>query len=295
MTIVKKSCLAFASVVLIAGVTATSDAATMFTDADGADSAITTAGNWDNGVPDNSGNAGTVTNFATTLAGEHDLDSKDITYIGTASLTGTSAGVKVEDSVTTFNDSSSWVQTGTIAIGRDAPGAGTTPAPTGVSILNINDNASVSMDADLKLSRAQNATLNQTGGSLNTGTSNSDQINIGNNNNGGVGTYVMSGGTATAGRMSIATNGSSFDFTLGSTGVLTILNSGVDYTSNFVDWINLGDITVGGSAASVSAFDITFTDGVSTSIQLAAAPIPEPSSLLLLIAGVSMTFAGRRK
>ncbi|TWU21350.1 hypothetical protein [Bythopirellula polymerisocia] len=232
----------------------TSVRATLFTGAD--DSVINNELNWDDGLPDNFGNDGTVpSGFDTTHSDVNALDNANITFLGNSSLTG-SAQVRVENSTLTFKDSSSWSLIGTIALGRDA-------APVGDSILNIQDNASVSMTACFKVARAQNAFVNQSGGTV---LLPSDTLDLG-NSNGGVGTYTLSAGTVTASGMNIYDDGSSkFNFTLGSTGVLTVLNGGVDYTAGFEGFITDGDITLGGASAGSGDFLIAYDNG-STSIQ----------------------------
>ena len=85
----------------------------------------------------------------------------------------------------------------------------------------------------------------------------------------------MSGGTATATLLNFAADAANiFNFTLGSTGILTILNGGTDYTTNFETFITDGDIRINSLSATSADFQITYNSAVSTSIQL----IPEPTT-----------------
>lgn len=272
--------LAFFSMLLMIG-SENLIAATIFTDADGADSEIINPGNWDNGLPTNDGtNPGTI---PTGLAATADLDldsltSKEITLEGTATLTG--LNVRVEDSTITLKDASSYATTGTVALGRDA-------SPVGDTVLNIMDSASLSMTAGFKVGLRQNAFLNQSGGSVVVAT----EIDLGNMNNGGVGLYTISGGTVTANDITFQ-NGSAFDFTAGSTGVLTILGGGNDFSSNLEAFVTNGDISLGGATSPLSNFLISY-DGQSTSIQLAA--IPEPSAVITMLGAVGTLYCVSRR
>lgn len=279
---------AFAAVLTGGLLASTSEAATIFTDADGADSHIETVGNWDNGLPDNVGNGGTVsTGSAATTLGNDAMDAMDITFEGSASLAA-AAGLKYNGGTLSFQDTSTLTNTGTLAIGRDVLG--------GVATINVSDSAVLTITNDLKVGFKEDGTLNMSGGTLNV----SVDLDLGGNlggggDNDGVGTFNLSGGVANfgnKGNWDLGAIGSTVNYTVGSTGIMTFGNGGADYTADLEAAITAGDIVVGGSSAAISAFSITF-DGSTTSIQLAA--IPEPASMMLALFGVCLTCAVRTK
>jgi hypothetical protein len=239
-------------------------AQTTFTDADVADSAITTEENWDNGLPDNVGNVGTVSGtFAATYAADQDLDGKDMIFEGMSSLTG--SGVKIDDSTLTFRGQSVFESTGTIGVARDLLATNT---------LNIQESASVIAGNDLKLGRAGMAILNQSGGSLTIASA----LEIGNTNVGGTGALNLSGGVITAGSLELQIG--VVDFTTNSTGSISVLNGGVDFTPDFESFINSGGITIGGAMAATSDFLITYDGTTKTTLTVAAA-MPEALGLIV--------------
>lgn len=247
--------------------------ATTFNGSSGAD--LATAGNWSNGLPNNSGNLGTVpTGFATTTGGNDDLDGMDITFEGSSSLHST-AGLKLNGGTFSFQDTSVFTSPATLAIGRDA---------TGPATLNVSDSASVSTDNDFKVGFRDDGILNMTGGTLNILL----DLDLGGNvtsnpDNDGIGTFNFSGGTANFGRRANwdpGNTGSVVNFTAGSTGIMTFGNEGADYTATLLAEISEGDIVFDGSPADASDFLIDFTGGV-TSIQLATGPAPQPLGLIV--------------
>ena len=242
------------------------NAATTFNDADGADSEVDNAGNWDFGVPDNVGNAGTVpTGFNVTYDAALDLNGKDITFEGTSTLTGPNS--QIDDATLTFKGSSSYTSTGAIAPARNDNGVTTT--------INILDSAVLSIASQFKVARAGIGIVNQSGGTVTAVT----DFELGNLAKGGTATYTLSAGTISANGFSIE-NGSVLNFTVGSTGVLSILNGGLDFTSNFEDFINNGGITLGGAAALVSDFDINWDGTTKTTIGLVGG-VPQPLGLVV--------------
>jgi uncharacterized protein (TIGR03382 family) len=242
-------------------------AATVFTGASGTDAqALADAANWDNGLPDNAGNDGNIpTGTATTYAADSDLNFNG-TWDGDSTLTGGNS--RIDDGVLTFNGTSSYTTTNVIALARNG----------GTGIINIFDNATVSADTGLKIGRAGAGIINQFGGTLTVGA----DLELGNVNNGGTGVYNMSGGVANGTFLSFATDPANiFNFTTGSVGILNISNAGVDYTTDFENFISNGDITRNGTSASVGDFLINF-DGSSTSIQLGSVPEPGTGAFGLL-------------
>jgi hypothetical protein len=267
-----------------------SHAATMFTDGAAGNSDIIDAANWDNGLPDNVGNAGTIpTGFNTAAGGTggganvDDLDGMVLTFEGNSTLVTTNN--RSDDNILTFNGTSNWTNDATLFLGRDGP-AGTS------TTVNINDSASLATiprltnmaGGKMGIGRIGNAFIVQSGGSVTI----DDEIEIG-AGNGGSGLYTLSAGTVLAEFLEFdnVTPGvtSSFDFTVGSTGVLTLRNGGADYSADLLAFIVGGDITVGAAAATAADFLITIDTGVSTSIRL----IPEPSSLALVGLTIGMT------
>jgi aspartate 1-decarboxylase len=266
-----------ASACLLALMSLGAGAATTFTGA--IDTDITNVGNWDNGLPDNAGNDGIIpSGLSTTYTGNTAALNFNGTWNGTATLSGDNS--RIDNGFLTFNDTSSYVSPNTIAIARDG-GSGT---------ININGSAIVRTTGavaggDIKIGRAGSAFVNQTGGLLDAFL----DIELG-VNNGGTGVYNLSGGTAVGERLlfgALATN--VFNFTPGSTGVLTIRNGGADYTTVFEGYIGAGQITINGAAANTGDFLINYT-GTETSIQ-----IPEPGSAVLGLLGAAFLLRRRRR
>ncbi len=249
---------------------------------------ILNAGNWSNGLP-SSVNAGTVpTGFATvdngTLVPNTALTDFVVTFEGTSTLTG--PGTQTDRSTITLQDSSSWINSGTPGISRNDD--------LGTATLNIQDNASLTAAVDIKLGRKGTGILNQSGGTVTIESTSGSDLELGNNNQGGIGLYNMTGGTAdifdqiqlqNESIFSLA-NGvitaesirffdpsggdsiSTFDFPdfMGgdSQGILAIRNGGADYTADLEAMITNGNFTINGSSATTSDFNIDYNNTTTT-------------------------------
>ncbi|NDV61499.1 hypothetical protein G0Q06_03450 [Puniceicoccales bacterium CK1056] len=227
--------------------------------------------NWDNGLPV----AGDTANVGGTFlveTGGGDLNLLDgLTANFSGSATYSSAGLRLDDAVLTFSDSSSWVASGGLAFGRDGA--------TSSVIVNWDSTGTLTPSGtNLLIGRVDDATLNQTTGTVGDPVVG---IRIGTGAlNSGSGTYNLSGGSAVGLELIFEANlgAQTFNYTSGSTGQLIISNFGLDYTNAIQAFIDSGNITVAGVAQTpgdYSAFTIAYS-GTDTTVSLSGYAGPAP-------------------
>lgn len=270
-------------------ITATASADTTWIGAatDAASSDIGDAANWSHGLPTNSdpandGFIGLVGGSPVTVEMEdrHDLDDRNLTVSGGStihianSLAG-SAGFRWENSTLTLNGGHLDVDYtgGAAVIGRDSdPNA---------TILNINAGSTVDFAGTaVYLGRLSQGIVNQNGGSFSVAGTLGIQVLASGAVSGNV--YNLSAGTVTATNLVVndfsKDNSNYFNFTTGSTGTLTIIQSDFDFES----FIDAGDIRINDNASSLfSDFKVDSSVGGQTTLSL----IPEPGTYALF-AGV---------
>ncbi|NDV61481.1 PEP-CTERM sorting domain-containing protein [Puniceicoccales bacterium CK1056] len=171
------------------------------------DTDFNTAGNWDNGLPDNAGNPGIVPTGTVTTLLATSLNGTTVTWSGDSHL-NTTAAVRIANSTHTFQGSSNLTTGIALQIGRG------TVADVGT--LNW-DSAGTLSSGVMTVGRDATGTLSQSAGVVAP-----SSLAIGRGTI--VGTYTLSGGNVTTGTFGIV-NGT-FNFTAGSTGLLTVTNAG---------------------------------------------------------------------
>jgi hypothetical protein len=152
----------------------------------------------------------------------------------------------------------------------------------------VEDSGAVNVSNDFKVGQNSAGTANQSGGTVNVAV----DMEIG---NAAVGIYNLSGGALNVTRYLLYPNdfaGSALNFTTGSTGVATFGNDGADYTTDLLNRIASGQISLNGGTVAASAFAISYS-GSETSIQLNA--IPEPATLGLALMGACMICSIRKQ
>ncbi|NDV61480.1 hypothetical protein G0Q06_03350 [Puniceicoccales bacterium CK1056] len=258
-----KTLLACASTALLLGATSAS-AVTTFTGA--TSGALVDPTNWSAGLPTRD-NPGIIQDAAVTTGGGdlNLMDSTIVTVSGASVWTAT--GLRFDDNIITFEDSSSLQTTGAVALGRDL-------VDDTFSVMNWNSTGSFSNSGTpFLVGRKANGTMVQTAGIVEVG----DVLiggNLANETNDGIGLYTLAGGAVETSTLAFQAAGGALDFTVDSTGVVNISNAALgfaDATADLQAAIDAGNITIGGqvqTAGDYSGFLITYTAGVGTSIQL---------------------------
>jgi hypothetical protein len=237
---------------------------------------FTTVGNWDNGVPNNT-NTGTVASKNVTYDNQNDFDAKTVTFSGTTAVTADSAftsqqRIYMENSTLTFQDSSAFTVSGFFSAGR----------ANNANPATINwDSTGTFSASSLFLGRASDGVFTQSAGTVDVSANTANGLVFGTDTFSGTGSYTLSGGSVVAHQLLFAGAGGVFDFTAGSTGALTIVNAGADYTSALNAFITAGDITKDAG----DSFVIDFSGGVTT---LSVTAVPEPSTYALIAGALAL-------
>lgn len=243
------------------------------------DADIGDASNWNNGLPNNSSDPvvdGIISNGATVLMeSRQDLNGKDYTVSGGSTINleedfatkySTNAGFRWGNSTMTLNGGHLDIDyTGTSDVGRG-----------GDVVLNMNAGSTVHFVGSVGLGRDGTATVNQSGGSFFVGGTLSIQVNANPVVSGNV--FNLTGGTVTANNFIVNDNNGDdsnyFNFTAGSTGTLTVAQSGFDFEGFIADGrIRLSD----NLNSDFTAFAVT-----SGADWTRLALVPEPSAYALL-------------
>jgi hypothetical protein len=255
-----------------------------------ADSAVSNSGNWSAGLPNDTGaNDGIINNGDTVEMGSRDaLDGKNYIVSGGSTIHGDSAmgSFRWNSGTITLNGGNLDIDTtGENPIGRDAGS---------ITTLNINAGSTVTFAGTVSVGRQSQGIVNQNGGSFTVAGSLTIQSNstpvVSNN------VYNLSAGTVQATSLIVndrnSDNSNYFNFTTGSVGMLTILQSNF----NFAAFITAGDIRINGNAASALS-DFVIDESVlgQSTLSLVGANIPEPSSFALLLGGVSLLAVTSRR
>ncbi|MDF3129628.1 PEP-CTERM sorting domain-containing protein [Kiritimatiellaeota bacterium B1221] len=251
------------------------------------DDDIGDAGNWSNLLPSSS-NPGTISNGDTVvMESRSDLTGRSITVSGGSTILNpvTNSGLRWGNSEITLLsgghlDSNT---TSSVQMGREGVFAnGET------TILNMYTGSTATFDGNLNVGRETKATINQYGGTMTiAGYLSVPEIASG-VQAGSV--YNLSGGSVTADYFRYQNSlGGFFNFTTGSTGTFTVMQSSYDFES----FIDEGGIRLNGNASSdLADFIIDTSVGGQTTLTV----IPEPGTVTLVGLGVlSVACALRRR
>jgi hypothetical protein len=246
------------------------------------DSDIGDSGNWDNGLPSNTSDPvndayiGLVDGAPVTveLEARQDMNGQDFTVSDGSTIHVTddypdhdNEGFRWGNSTLTLNAGNLDVDTTlTSYLGRG-----------GDISLNINAGSTVSFVAGVYLGYDGQVVVNQTGGSVVIGGTLTLQYRYNDDISGNV--YNLTAGTVTLGGLIVNDENDDdsnyFNFTLGSTGTLTITQSSFDFASMIDD----GEIRIDDAVSSISDFTIDTSVAGETTLSL----VPEPSAYTLLV------------
>ena len=253
-----------APVLLYAALVSSASSSTLYFDGE-TDHNIQTAANWTGNVLPTAGtHAGIVGGSTNVFFSDRVIATLDITFEGTSSIGNivTSATRLRDGTVFSFVDSSSWNNISqNVIIGYD-----------GTATLNWDSSGTLSALGGAKLDVGRSSTpcfLNQSDGLIDVG----GKLQVL-----GGSVYTLSGGSMSLGGVIDNIDSSSYIdlLTTGTTGTLSVVNGGADYTSALQSFIDGGQIRINGVVQSgYGNFSIIF-DGSKTTISAGDASAQPP-------------------